>query len=201
MTNTSAQVNASVENTQPIPKLPQKTGQKDTETQKQPIQHQSPLDIEQDKKDNLFSSYNINNNALSDNDMPENQQQQNNNSYIVISTPPNSPDTQDETMANTPSGNNRLNPFRPIRSPLALRRRRFRASTPVHRPINRWSDSSDNNTSTDLLFKQLWNMYLNILQLLTWMQNVKIANEISNKETEISNKEKKKKEKLFKKDN
>ena len=73
MTNKSAQVNASVENTQPIPKLPQKTGQTDRETQTQPIHHQPPLDIEQDKKDNLFSSYNINNNALSDNDMPENQ--------------------------------------------------------------------------------------------------------------------------------
>ena len=61
--------------------------------------HTQPLDKEKDKRENLYSTFNIDRHAANlDN---EQDMEDNNTSVIVISTPPNSPEPQNETVQDT----------------------------------------------------------------------------------------------------
>ena len=118
------------------------------------------FDISKDKKENLFSSFNINRNATSDSEdhINNQQKQQQQPERIVISSPPNSPDTDSSQDLIFDTSTRRPNTLGPIRSRIALRRRmRFATSTPLRQRNHtaNVSSSSDNDTATDLLMNHL----------------------------------------------
>ena len=87
--NKSAQVGLLVLETEPIPQQPKDPNKRETETQTYPTMEVDKFDREEDRKQNLYSSLNIDRNARYDSDeVPNNQTQ---TDHIIIKTPPNNP--------------------------------------------------------------------------------------------------------------
>ena len=95
-------VGSSVELTNMIEIIPQPTPTKiEATTQTQPIQQQAPFDVQEDKRQNKWSSFNINRNANSNDDQPNPQDQQDSAETIEDSIV--MPQTPDNTLVDKPN--------------------------------------------------------------------------------------------------